>query len=133
MFLVLWPFVGVFGNTWTAWIAHFFFVMLVRVCWCCCAHTCAVLCFALRLLESGSAGSRESSGDAGLVKTCSCSIRYQPPSPFYQPQCDIISGGSQVNPSVSVAMFVHGAISFPGAVVRILAQLVAGIIAYPLL
>lgn len=30
MFLVLWPFVGVFGNTWTAWIAHFFFVMLVR-------------------------------------------------------------------------------------------------------
>lgn len=29
MFLVLWPFVGVFGNTWTAWIAHFFFVMLV--------------------------------------------------------------------------------------------------------
>jgi hypothetical protein len=30
MFLVLWPFVGVFGNTWTAWLAHFFFVMLVR-------------------------------------------------------------------------------------------------------
>lgn len=30
MFLILWPFVGVFGNTWTAWLAHFFFVMLVR-------------------------------------------------------------------------------------------------------
>lgn len=30
-------------------------------------------------------------------------------------------------------MFVHGAISFPGAIVRILAQLAAGIIAYPLL
>jgi hypothetical protein len=29
MFLILWPFVGVFGNTWTAWLAHFFFVMLV--------------------------------------------------------------------------------------------------------
>ena len=38
-----------------------------------------------------------------------------------------------MNPSVSVAMFVHGAISFPGAVVRILAQLVAGCVAYPLL
>lgn len=30
-------------------------------------------------------------------------------------------------------MFVHGAISFPGAVVRIIAQLTAGIVAYPLL
>lgn len=50
-----------------------------------------------------------------------------------QKQCDIISAGSQVNPSVSVAMFVHGAISFPGAVVRIVAQLVAGCLAYPLL
>jgi hypothetical protein len=30
MFLVLWPFVGVLGDTWTAWVAHFFFVMLVR-------------------------------------------------------------------------------------------------------
>ncbi|EKU22600.1 aquaporin sip1-2 [Nannochloropsis gaditana CCMP526] len=75
MFLVLWPFVGVLGDTWTAWVAHFFFVML----------------------------------------------------------CDIVSGGSQVNPSVSVAMFVHGAISFPGAIVRILAQLAAGVVAYPLL
>lgn len=48
-------------------------------------------------------------------------------------QCDVVSCGSQVNPSVSVAMFVHGAISFPGAIVRILAQLAAGMIAYPLL
>lgn len=56
-----------------------------------------------------------------------------PNSPLAPVQCDIISGGSQVNPSVSVAMFVHGAISFPGAVVRIVAQLVAGIVAYPLL
>jgi hypothetical protein len=30
-------------------------------------------------------------------------------------------------------MFVHGAISFPGAIVRILAQLAAGVVAYPLL
>lgn len=30
MFFMLFPFVSVFGNTWTAWIAHFFFVMLVR-------------------------------------------------------------------------------------------------------
>jgi hypothetical protein len=29
MFFLQWPFVGVFGDTWTAWIAHFFFVMLV--------------------------------------------------------------------------------------------------------
>ena len=57
-----------------------------------------------------------------------------PPSLSHQyQQCDVVSGGSQVNPSVSVAMFVHGAISFPGAIVRILAQLAAGVVAYPLL
>lgn len=48
-------------------------------------------------------------------------------------QCDIISQGSQVNPSVSVAMFVHGAITFTGTIVRILAQLAAGIVAFPML
>lgn len=57
-----------------------------------------------------------------------------PPSlSHHRQQCDVVSGGSQVNPSVSVAMFVHGAISFPGAIVRILAQLAAGVVAYPLL
>jgi hypothetical protein len=49
------------------------------------------------------------------------------------PQCDIISCGAQVNPSVSVAMFVYGAISFYGAIVRIIAQFLAGAAAYPLL
>jgi hypothetical protein len=48
-------------------------------------------------------------------------------------QCDIISQGSQVNPSVSVAMFVHGAITFTGTIVRILAQLFAGIVAFPIM
>lgn len=57
----------------------------------------------------------------------------RPRHPPHAQQCDIVSAGSQVNPSVSVAMFVHGAISFPGAVVRIIAQLVAGCVAYPLL
>lgn len=121
MFLVLWPFVGVFGNTWTAWIAHFFFVMLVR-----------------RVVLAWSSGAVACTNER-------CLFRFQPTPhlPFLKPpppfqiqrtrQCDIISGGSQVNPSVSVAMFVHGAISFPGAVVRIVAQLIAGIAAYPLL
>jgi hypothetical protein len=31
MFILTFPCTGVFGNTWTAWIVHFFFVMLVRV------------------------------------------------------------------------------------------------------
>lgn len=75
MFLLSWPFVGVFGNTWTAWVAHFFFVML----------------------------------------------------------SDVISGGAQVNPSVSVSMFVHGAISFPGMLVRIASQLGAAFVAFPML
>lgn len=30
MFILTFSCVSVFGNTWTAWIAHFFFVMLVR-------------------------------------------------------------------------------------------------------
>jgi len=75
-----------------------------------------------------------------MLETCKADALHSsystfPPSlPSHQhQQCDVVSGGSQVNPSVSVAMFVHGAISFPGAIVRILAQLAAGVVAYPLL
>lgn len=38
-----------------------------------------------------------------------------------------------MNPSVSVAMFVHGAITFTGTIVRIVAQLIAGVIAFPIM
>lgn len=119
MFLVLWPFVGVFGNTWSAWVAHFFFVMLVRVPFVGGLSVCLII---VCLSVCGSQNPRKH-------HTSIISHVY---NKMYI-QCDIISGGSQVNPSVSVAMFVHGAISFPGAVVRILAQLAAGVVAYPLL
>lgn len=74
MIMCTFPFVAALGDTWAAWIAHFFLVML----------------------------------------------------------CDIISGGAQVNPSVSVAMMVFGAIPFDGMIVRIIAQVIASIVAFPL-
>ena len=74
MIMCTFPFVATLGDTWAAWIAHFFLVML----------------------------------------------------------CDVISGGAQVNPSVSVAMYVYGAISFEGMYVRIIAQLASCLIAFPL-
>ena len=74
MIMCTFPFVATLGDTWSAWIAHFFLVML----------------------------------------------------------CDIISGGAQVNPSVSVAMYVYGAISGEGMIIRIIAQLASSLIAFPL-
>mmetsp|Transcript_1816 Transcript_1816/g.2478 ORF Transcript_1816/g.2478 Transcript_1816/m.2478 type:complete len:200 (+) Transcript_1816:111-710(+) len=52
---------------------------------------------------------------------------------FFVILADVITVGSQVNPAVSVAIYLHSWIPFNGLVVRLLGQTLAALLVFPLL